>query len=131
MRIVQVGAGLWGRSWAELVARARGFTLAGVVDSSREARAWAQAELGVPAVARLEQAPEADAVLLVSPPATHRPLAEQAFAAGIIGVFFATVVGALANDSGPLIVMVGAAALLMASAYAQAAPRAARRRAVG
>jgi hypothetical protein len=56
---------------------------------------------------------------------------EQAFAAGIIGVFFATVVGALANDSGPLIVMVGAASLLLASAYAQAAPRAARRRALG
>jgi hypothetical protein len=56
---------------------------------------------------------------------------EQAFAAGVIGVFFATVVGALANDSGPLIVMVGAASLLLASAYAQAAPRAARRRALG
>jgi hypothetical protein len=56
---------------------------------------------------------------------------EQAFAAGIIGVFFATVVGALANDSGPLIVMVGAASLLLAGAYAQAAPGAARRRALG
>jgi len=56
---------------------------------------------------------------------------ERAFAAGMIGVFFATVVGALANDSGPLIVMVGAASLLLASAYAQAAPQRAGRRALG
>jgi len=56
---------------------------------------------------------------------------ERAFAAGVVGVFFATVVGALANDSGPLIVMVGAASLLLAGAYAQAAPRAAPRRALG
>src|SRR5205823_3740310 len=42
--------------------------------------------LGVPAFRRLEQAlasVEADAVLLVSPPSTHRPLAEQALAAGL------------------------------------------------
>ena len=37
--IVQVGVGLWGRSWAELVARTPGFRLAAVVDSGREARA--------------------------------------------------------------------------------------------
>jgi predicted dehydrogenase len=83
VRIVQVGVGLWGRSWAELIQRARGFTLAAVVDSSAEARAWAAA-LGVPLYPRLDRAlaaVEAEAVLLVSPPATHRPLAEQAFAA--------------------------------------------------
>jgi predicted dehydrogenase len=85
LRLVQVGAGLWGRSWAELAARARGIRLAAVVDSQREARDWAAKTLGVPAFARLEQALDdvhSDAVLLVSPPATHRALAEQAFAAG-------------------------------------------------
>ena len=85
LRIVQVGAGLWGRSWAELVARAPGFRLAAVVDAGREARTWAAETLGVPTFTRLERAlaaVPADAVLVVSPPATHRPLAEEAFAAG-------------------------------------------------
>jgi predicted dehydrogenase len=85
LSIVQVGAGLWGRSWAELVARARGFRLAAVVDSGREARGWASETLGVPTFTRLEpalRAVGADAVLLVSPPGTHRRLAEAAFAAG-------------------------------------------------
>jgi predicted dehydrogenase len=85
LSIVQVGVGLWGRSWAELVARTRGFRLAAVVDSGTEARRWAGEELGVPTFTRLDRALDAvpaDAVLLVSPPATHRPLAETAFAAG-------------------------------------------------
>src|SRR5581483_7369986 len=78
--VVQVGVGLWGRSWAELVARARGFRLAGVVDAGAPAREWA-AGLGVPVFRRLERALETlgpELVLLVSPPATHRPLAETA-----------------------------------------------------
>ncbi len=82
--VVQVGVGLWGRSWAELVARARGFRLAGVVDAGAPAREWA-AGLGVPVFRRLERALETlgpELVLLVSPPATHRPLAETALAAG-------------------------------------------------
>jgi predicted dehydrogenase len=84
LSVVQVGLGLWGRSWAELVARARGFRLAGVVDAGAEARAWA-AGLGVPVFRGLEQALASvrpELVLLVSPPATHRPLAEEALAAG-------------------------------------------------
>jgi predicted dehydrogenase len=84
LRVVQVGVGLWGRSWAELVARARGFRLVGVVDAGAAARVWAEG-LGVPVFRRLEQALGAvqpELVLLVSPPATHRPLAETALAAG-------------------------------------------------
>lgn len=84
LSVVQVGVGLWGRSWAELVARARGFRLAGVVDAGTPARAWAEG-LGVPVYRRLEQALRVvgpDVVLLVSPPATHRPLAEASLAAG-------------------------------------------------
>jgi hypothetical protein len=45
------------------------------------------------------------------------------FAAGLIGAWFATVVGALANDSGPLILEIGAILLLLAFAYATARPR--------
>jgi predicted dehydrogenase len=84
LSVVQVGVGLWGTSWAELVVRARGFRLAGVVDAGAPARAWAE-RLGVPVFRRLEQALRAcqpDLVLLVSPPGTHRPLAEQALAEG-------------------------------------------------
>jgi predicted dehydrogenase len=84
LRVVQVGVGLWGRSWTELVVRARGFRLVGVVDGNAAAREWA-AGLAVPVFRRLEQALGAvvpDVVLLVSPPETHRPLAEQALAAG-------------------------------------------------
>jgi len=84
LRVVQVGVGLWGQSWAQLVARTRGFRLAGVADAGAPARAWA-AGLGVPVFRRLDQALRAlepDVVLLVSPPATHRPLAESALAAG-------------------------------------------------
>lgn len=84
LSVVQVGVGLWGRSWAELVGRARGFRLAGVVDGHPGAREWA-AGLGVPVFRRLGQslhALEPDVVLLVSPPDTHRPLAEEALATG-------------------------------------------------
>jgi len=85
LSIVQVGVGLWGRSWAELVARARGFELAAVVDADKGGRAWAADGLGVPVFRELGRAlrsVEADAVLLVSPAATHRELAEAALAAG-------------------------------------------------
>jgi len=83
--VLQVGVGLWGRSWAELVARARGFRLAGVVDARPAGREWARSALGVPVFARLDRALTAarpDGVLLVSPPETHRGLAEIALAAG-------------------------------------------------
>jgi predicted dehydrogenase len=85
LAIVQVGAGNWGRSWAQLVHRAQGFRLAALVDDAGGVREWAAAELGVPAFRRLGQAlaaVDAQAVLLVSPPATHRRLAEEALEAG-------------------------------------------------
>jgi predicted dehydrogenase len=84
LSVVQVGVGLWGQSWAELVRRATGFRLAGVVDAGEPARIWAE-RLGVPVHKRLEPALRTlspDVVLLVSPPTTHRPLAETALAAG-------------------------------------------------
>ena len=47
-----------------------------------------------------------------------RPLnGDRAFAAGMWGALAATVVGALANDSGPTIFLIGAAALVLAAAY--------------
>jgi predicted dehydrogenase len=86
LRIVQVGGGLWGRSWAELARAATGIRLAALVDASKDVRAWGERELEVPVFSELEQAlgtVEADAVLLVTPPPTHRPLAEQALTRGL------------------------------------------------
>jgi hypothetical protein len=42
---------------------------------------------------------------------------DRAFAAGMWGVLAATVVGALANDSGPTIFLIGATALVLAALY--------------
>jgi hypothetical protein len=56
---------------------------------------------------------------------------ERVFAAGLVGVFFATVVATLANDSGPVILLLGAASLVLAAAYVHAAPAAAARRPLG
>jgi hypothetical protein len=50
---------------------------------------------------------------------------EPAFMAGIWGAFAATVVGTLANDSGPLIFEVGLIVLLLATGYARSRPGAA------
>jgi predicted dehydrogenase len=86
LRIVQVGGGLWGRSWAELARAATGIRLAALVDASQEVRAWGSSELEVPVFAALDQAlgtVEADAVLLVTPPQTHRPLGELALGRGL------------------------------------------------
>jgi predicted dehydrogenase len=88
MRVLQVGLGGWGRSWAELVATTPGVQLAGCVDASEAALAWAQETLQVAADALALELDAAlatipcDAVLLVTPPATHRALAEAALAAG-------------------------------------------------
>jgi hypothetical protein len=47
------------------------------------------------------------------------------FAAGLIGAWFAVVVGTLANDSGPLILDIGAIFLLFATGYARSGPESA------
>ena len=85
LRVVHVGVGLWGRSWAELIAGAPGYRLVGVADAGAAGRAWAEQELQVPAFRDLGRAlrdAEPDVVVLASPPSTHRPLAELALAEG-------------------------------------------------
>jgi hypothetical protein len=49
---------------------------------------------------------------------------DRAFAAGMWGTLAATVVGALANDSGPTIFLIGATALVLAAAYVSGKRRA-------
>ena len=86
LSVIQVGAGMWGRTWAEVVIRARGFRLAAVVDGSAPARTWAKRELGVPVFDSFEKAldgVDADVVLLASPPSSHRVLTEAAVARGL------------------------------------------------
>jgi predicted dehydrogenase len=86
LSLIQVGGGIWGRGWAELVHRTRGFRLEALVDASAKVRSWASVDLRVPVFSDLEQALErtaAGGVLLVSPPETHRPLAELALAQGL------------------------------------------------
>lgn len=85
LRVVHVGVGLWGRSWAELVAGAPGYDLVGIADAGAPARVWAEQELGVPAFRDLGRAlrvAEADVVVLASPPSTHRSLAELSLEEG-------------------------------------------------
>jgi predicted dehydrogenase len=81
LRVVHVGVGLWGRSWAELIATAPGYSLVGVADAGAAGRTWAEQDLRVPAFRDLGRALRvtgADVVVLASPPSTHRPLAELA-----------------------------------------------------
>jgi hypothetical protein len=49
---------------------------------------------------------------------------ERPFRAGVIGAFYATVVGALANDSGPMIVLIGTVSLLLTVGYVKSGTRA-------
>ena len=88
MRLIQVGAGGFGRSWAELAAGAEGYELVGVVDPDPHAREWVAATLRLPPdrlFADLDAAlaaADAEAILLVTPPATHHPLGLRSLAAG-------------------------------------------------
>ncbi len=88
MRLIQVGLGGFGRSWAPLIQEAPGVELVAVVDADAAARERAAAELGLaeaaifPALADAVMGVEADAVLVATPPETHRAVAEAALATG-------------------------------------------------
>jgi hypothetical protein len=47
---------------------------------------------------------------------------ERPFQAGLVGAWFAVVIGAISNDSGPLILEIGALMLLLAASYARGRP---------
>ncbi|MER3485536.1 MAG: gfo/Idh/MocA family oxidoreductase, partial [Chloroflexota bacterium] len=88
VRLIQVGLGHFGRSWATLIRGGEGVNLVAIADPSPEARAWAQRSLSLPAsccFASLENALEhvaGDAVLVVTPPGTHASLTQTALQAG-------------------------------------------------
>lgn len=80
-RVIVVGCGARGRMWSEVIDRMAGeATLAAAVDTTlAHARALADPR-GAPAFADVESALEnvaADAVLVVTPPATHRTVIER------------------------------------------------------
>ncbi len=88
MRLIQVGLGGFGRSWATLARDAEGVDLVAVADPDPAARDHAMDNLGLPPGAAYPSldgalaAVPADAVLVATPPETHRAVATAALAAG-------------------------------------------------
>jgi predicted dehydrogenase len=88
MRLVQVGLGGFGRSWATLARTAAGIDLVAVADADPAAQAWASAELGLspgtvyPSLAAALANADCEAVLVVTPPETHHAVAGAALRAG-------------------------------------------------
>ena len=88
LRVIQVGIGGFGSSWAKLAQRCDGIALVAVVDPDPTARQWAADHLGLAAdqvFASLDDAlgdVACDAVLVITPPATHHAVATQALLAG-------------------------------------------------
>ena len=82
MRVVQIGAGAMGRTWLRAIAAAPDVELAAIVEPVAEQRNWAQRELGLAdadCLATLEEATarsDWQAAVVVTPPATHRPVTE-------------------------------------------------------
>jgi predicted dehydrogenase len=88
IRVAQVGLGLWGRSWAEVVRDAEGAELTAVVDPSPDASFFVEEELRLPSGnhhATLDEAlekTECDCVLVVTPTGTHHGVVAEALEAG-------------------------------------------------
>jgi predicted dehydrogenase len=80
--MIQAGAGLWGASWARVVAVSPHWELVAVADPDPAARAAAAAP-GFVSLTEAMQEVEADAVLVVAPPAAHGPLALEALEGGL------------------------------------------------
>ena len=85
LRVVHVGVGLWGRSWAEHVARAPGYRLVGVADAGAPAREWAEQALGGshlprsrPCARRGGAGRRRARLAAVDPPSARRALARSA-----------------------------------------------------
>ena len=89
MRVLQVGAGVWGSSWAEIVADAPPVELAGIVDLDPDALERAGDLSGVPPERRFRSLGEAlarveaDAALVAVPPAAHAAVAVEAVESGL------------------------------------------------
>ncbi|MFL5759484.1 MAG: Gfo/Idh/MocA family protein [Thermomicrobiales bacterium] len=88
LKVIQVGAGSFGRSWAGIVAAAPGIALVAIVEPFAPARDQVRAALNGwsgPLVASLDEAlgqVDADAVLVITPPDSHHAVVTNALRAG-------------------------------------------------
>ena len=88
MRVIQVGLGGFGQSWAKMAQASPVVELVAAVDPSTAARAWATDALGMDETAIAADlegalaAVDADAVLVITPPDTHHAVATAALQAG-------------------------------------------------
>jgi predicted dehydrogenase len=87
--MIQAGAGLWGASWANVVAASPHWDLVALVDPDEEALRRSAGALGIaveqrfPTLRAAIAQTEADAVLVAAPPAVHGPLALEALEGGL------------------------------------------------
>ena len=88
MRVIQVGLGGFGQSWAKITQASPAVVLVAAVDPAPAARAWAIDTLGLEEAAvfadvgRALGEVEADGVMVITPPATHHAVATVALQAG-------------------------------------------------
>lgn len=88
VRLLVAGLGSWGPSWCKLINQEEGVELAAVVDPVIERRESVARQLSLESSqlhADIDTAlrdVDVDAVVIVTPPQTHLPLAQKAFAAG-------------------------------------------------
>jgi predicted dehydrogenase len=89
IRLIQAGAGGFGWSWTDIVRRNPNVKLTALVDINEEILNKALSERGLPKDMGFTNLAEAiekkptDALLIVTPPATHKELAEIALKAGL------------------------------------------------
>ncbi len=89
MRLIQVGVGGFGASWTDIVAESPEFEAAAYVDINKKMLNEMGSKHGLPRGRRFTALPQAlaavqaEAVLIVTPPDSHRPLAEAALRAGL------------------------------------------------
>ena len=87
--MIQVGVGAWGASWASEVATSAHWELAALADADAARLESVADKIGLepalrfPSLSTALGAVEADAVLVVAPPAVHGPLALEALEAGM------------------------------------------------
>jgi predicted dehydrogenase len=87
LRVIQVGLGGFGRSWADVAERVDGVQLVAGVDPFPAAQEWAREHFGsrVAVFNTIDEAlaqVECDAVLVITPPVTHHPVVTTALNAG-------------------------------------------------
>jgi predicted dehydrogenase len=88
MKLVQIGVGKMGRAWLKTITSSDVVELAGIVEPVAAAREWAMNEYRLPpkqCFDSIEKARESlawDAAVVVTPPPTHRPIAERLLQAG-------------------------------------------------